>query len=225
MQNTQLAKDIYFESTSNQFEHAGKRTLHFVLLVIAGGVVTVSLFAMMAELIKQEHAPVVTVPAVTMDPIIYQSEEEKTIFRPTIKPIEKTIKTPPAKVEKLEPNTNSSGSNYAMNPVIPTTQLNIKVNVKASQGNMQATPQFRVDPSYPPQASRDGIEGWVKLGFKVSASGTVTDISVLDAKPSNVFNREARRALKKWKYKPKLIDGKPVEQRGMVVVLDFKLAQ
>jgi protein TonB len=90
---------------------------------------------------------------------------------------------------------------------------------------MQATPQFRVDPAYPPQASRDGVEGWVKLGFTVSASGTVTDISVIDAKPSKVFNREARRALKKWKYKPKLVDGKPVAQYNMVVVLDFKLAQ
>lgn len=36
---------------------------------------------------------------------------------------------------------------------------------------MQATPQFRVDPTYPPEASRDGVEGWVKLGFTVTASG------------------------------------------------------
>ena len=51
------------------------------------------------------------------------------------------------------------------------------------------------------------------------------DIEVIEAEPKRVFDREARRALRKWKYKPKIVDGKPVKQPGMFVQLDFKLEQ
>ncbi|WP_352311523.1 energy transducer TonB, partial [Psychrobacter sp. W2-37-MNA-CIBAN-0211] len=41
--------------------------------------------------------------------------------------------------------------------------------------------------------------------------------------PKRLFDREAIRALKKWKYKPKIVDGKPLRQSGMTVQLDFTL--
>jgi protein TonB len=225
MHNTLTPYSLYSDQNTSTWTEAGKRASKLTLLVIAGGAVTLSLFVMMAELIRQEHTAISSMPPITLDPVIFQSEDEKTVFRPKIKPIEKVIKTPPSKIERVEPNDTSTGNEYSINTALPSTKFNIELNLNAAQGNMQATPQFRVDPAYPPQASRDGVEGWVKLGFTVSASGTVTDISVIDAKPSKVFNREARRALKKWKYKPKLVDGKPVAQYNMVVVLDFKLAQ
>ncbi len=225
MQITLLENSHYLSQPSAQWFDVSKRAAKFLLLLVIGGVVTASLFVLMAELIKQEPVQVTETPVIIIDPIIYQGEEEKTIVRPKIKPIEKVIKTPPTQVEPLEPNTSSMGNEYTFNTTVPNTKLNVKININNARGDMQATPQFRVDPSYPAKASRDGIEGWVKLGFTVTASGAVTDISVIDANPSKVFNREARRALRKWKYKPRLIDGKPVEQPNMVVVLDFKLAQ
>ena len=225
MQTISITNPLLHSQTSSQWltpvRKAGKATL----LLGAGAIVTSSLFVMMAELIKQDQIQVASTPVVTIDPIIYQGEEEKTIVRPKIKPIEKVIKTPPTKVEPLEPNNNSTGNEYTFNTTVPSNELNVEINLNSTQGDMQATPQFRVDPTYPVEASRDGIEGWVKLGFSVTASGSVTDISIIDSKPANVFNRAARRALKKWKYKPQIVDGKPVAQTNMVVVLDFKLEQ
>ena len=202
-----------------------KRVFNAVLLISAGAFVTMSLFVLMAQLIKQDTVTSTTLPTVFIDPIIFQPEDEKTITKEKLKPIEQVIKTPPAKVEKIEVEPNDSQTNYTFNTHVPKTKLNIDININSAQGNMQATPQFRVDPTYPPEASRDGIEGWVKLGFTVTASGAVSDITVLDAQPARVFDRAARRALKKWKYKPQLLDGKPVSQTGMVVVLNFKLEQ
>ena len=55
--------------------------------------------------------------------------------------------------------------------------------------------------------------------------GGVEDVQVIDADPKRIFDREAKRALRKWKYRPKIIDGKPQKQFGLQVQLDFKLNQ
>ena len=34
-------------------------------------------------------------------------------------------------------------------------------------------------------------------------------LKCLEAQPKRVFDKEARRALRKWKYKPKVVDGVP----------------
>jgi protein TonB len=89
----------------------------------------------------------------------------------------------------------------------------------------EATPIVRIDPKYPVQAARDGREGWVKLQFTINELGGVEDIVVLEAEPKRLFDREARRALAKWKYRPKIVDGKAEKQFNMFVQLDFTLEQ
>lgn len=81
----------------------------------------------------------------------------------------------------------------------------------------------RIDPKYPPQAARDGIEGWVMLNYTIDPTGSVQDINVIDAEPKRIFDREARRALAKWKYKPTIINGMGVNNRGNTIMLEFKL--
>lgn len=83
-------------------------------------------------------------------------------------------------------------------------------------------PLARIAPMYPRQAARDGISGYVKVEFTVNADGTVRGARVVEAKPRGVFDAAAVGAALKWKFKPKVVDGKPVDQRG-VVQIDFNL--
>ena len=53
--------------------------------------------------------------------------------------------------------------------------------------------------------------------------GTVANVTILEAKPRKIFNKAAKRALLKWRYKPKVVDGKAVGQKGQKVNLEFKL--
>jgi protein TonB len=46
---------------------------------------------------------------------------------------------------------------------------------------------------------------------------------VIDSEPRRVFDREARKALSKWRYNPKVVDGKAMKQIGLTVQLDFNL--
>lgn len=62
----------------------------------------------------------------------------------------------------------------------------------------------RVEPKFPSQAVREGISsGEVTVKFTVQPDGTVTDTSVIAAKPRRgIFDDAAMRAVLKWKFKP-----------------------
>ncbi|OLQ91044.1 energy transducer TonB [Vibrio ponticus] len=91
--------------------------------------------------------------------------------------------------------------------------------------NQQAMPLYRVEPRYPAKALRRGAEGFVVLKFTIDPTGRPTDIEVVDANPRRMFEKEAVRALRKWKYQPKVEDGSALSQFGQTVRLEFKLAK
>jgi protein TonB len=75
-------------------------------------------------------------------------------------------------------------------------------------------PLQRIPPQYPRDAARNGVTGWVQLEVLVNADGSVRSARVMDAKPRGIFEAAAVSAVMRWKFKPKVVDGKPVEQRG-----------
>ena len=83
-------------------------------------------------------------------------------------------------------------------------------------------PIVRINPIYPRDAAMNGIEGWVTLEFTITETGTVKSPKVIDSKPPRIFNREAMRAILKWKFKPRVVDGVAVERRATQTI-DFTL--
>lgn len=93
---------------------------------------------------------------------------------------------------------------------------------KTAEGDI--IPIVVIRPMYPRDAAMQGLEGWVKVEFTITAIGTVKNPRVVEAKPPRVFNREAIRAILKWKFKPRVVDGKAVA-RPATQVIDFNLDQ
>jgi protein TonB len=91
---------------------------------------------------------------------------------------------------------------------------------KTAEGDI--IPIVRINPIYPREAAMKGTEGWVKIEFTITETGTVKSPKVIDAKPPRVFNREATRAILKWKFKPRVVDGIAVERRATQTI-DFTL--
>jgi protein TonB len=83
-------------------------------------------------------------------------------------------------------------------------------------------PVVVIRPMYPREAAMTGTEGWVKVEFTITEAGTVKDPRVVDANPPRIFNREAIRAILKWKFKPRVVEGVAVE-RLATQVIDFTL--
>jgi TonB family C-terminal domain len=73
-----------------------------------------------------------------------------------------------------------------------------------------------VAPVYPQVARERGVEGWVELMFTVRTDGSVADVVVTESEPSGTFDRAAIDALRRWRYRPMEVDGRPVEQRARI---------
>lgn len=93
----------------------------------------------------------------------------------------------------------------------------------AGFGDGEAIPIATFPPNYPQEANIKGIEGWVEFTFDIQADGSPSNIKVIGAKPRRVFDKEARRAIRRWKFKPKVYNGQPVVQKNMRYKLEFKL--
>jgi protein TonB len=113
-------------------------------------------------------------------------------------------------------------------PGIPALAMNsnllsgISAEISSPAENNDVIALLKVEPDYPRSAASKGIEGWVKLEFTVLEDGTVADIKVLESSPKRVFDRSAMRALQRWKFKPRIVNGKPEKQRA-IQVIEFKL--
>jgi TonB family protein len=77
--------------------------------------------------------------------------------------------------------------------------------------------EHRVEPQYPPDAARQHVEGTVQLHVTVGASGAVDNVSVLGGSPALV--QSATTAVRQWRYKPTLLDGKPIETEADIAVV------
>lgn len=85
-------------------------------------------------------------------------------------------------------------------------------------------PIVKIKPKYPRDAAKEGVEGWVSFSFDINEVGGVENIVVLDASPKGIFEREARRALRKWKYRPLIVDGSPQKNSGVTEIVEFKIS-
>jgi len=91
-------------------------------------------------------------------------------------------------------------------------------------GYALVAPLVRIPPRYPRSAARRNIEGVVRVAFTITKDGRVFNPKVLSASPVGVFEKAALKAVKKWKFNPKIINGQAVEQSAAQEIT-FKLSK
>ncbi|TMP07043.1 energy transducer TonB [Pseudoalteromonas sp. S3178] len=191
--------------------------------VIGGAVMTFAAFAFMQYLISgEQRAPIKLGGDIIVE--IFQAPEDKQTT--TIKriPPPPMPKVPPKAPPRVSPSADPIMAINTAPPLIMDS-FGDDINSTINRPTGDATPIVRINPKYPTSAARDGIEGWVQLSFNISPTGEVINPVVINAEPKRTFDREAIRAIKRWKYRPKVIEGVAQLQTGQTVQLDFKLQQ
>ena len=134
------------------------------------------------------------------------------------KPPETPPETPPQDMDNINPDAPSI--NVAPPTVSANTDIGGPGGMNIAEGDY--LPIVRVAPVYPARALSRGLEGFVDLSFTVTTTGTVKDPIVLQS-TSSLFERAAIRAVLKFKYKPRVVDGVPVEVPGVKTRISFML--
>lgn len=136
------------------------------------------------------------------------------------KPPETPPETPPQEMDNMDPDAPS------INVAAPTVTANTDIGGPGAMNIAEGDylPIVRVAPVYPARALSRGLEGFVDLSFTVTATGTVKDPIILQSS-STLFERAALRAVLKFKYKPRVVDGVPVEVPGVKTRISFQIEE
>ena len=87
---------------------------------------------------------------------------------------------------------------------------------RVSSGTMAGMLISRPDPVYPPIAKAAHVQGAVILHAMISKTGTIEDLKVVSG--PQMLSGAAVDAVKRWKYKPYLLNGEPTEVDTTITV-------
>jgi len=75
----------------------------------------------------------------------------------------------------------------------------------------------RVEPAYPILAKQTHREGRVEMRAVIGTDGTIQSLQIISGDP--LFLLSAREAVQQWRYKPTVLNGKPVEIDTFITVV------
>ena len=197
----------------------------YVFSIVTGTLVTLSLLFIMHLLIEFGESAITeekerhTLEFVRIKRNESLNTEDYTPEKPP-KPPQVPPEVPPQDIDNIDPNAPT------INIPPPTVLANIELGGPGAMNIAEGDylPIVRVAPVYPARALQRGVEGYVDMSFTVTTTGTVKDPIVMFS-TSSLFDRAASRAVVKFKYKPRVVDGVPVEVVGVKTRITFKIEE
>ena len=150
-------------------------------------------------------------------------EKDETLDTKTLKP-----KKPP-EPEQPPPDTppqldEIDASVQTVNIGAVDTEVGVNVGgiggFNAAEG--EYLPIVKVAPIYPNRALTRGIEGHCIVVYTVTRNGTTKDPKVVEC-TSSLFANASVKASGKFKYKPRVINGQPIDVPGVMHKITFEL--
>ncbi len=128
--------------------------------------------------------------------------------------LQETPDVPPMPQESMD----ASSTQLAVSALPSDVGLNLQggsIGFGAGEGDY--LPIVKVAPIYPQRAAVQGIFGECLVEYTVTTAGTTKDVEVVEERCTHsVFYRPSIEAAKRFKYKPRVIDGTAVEVQGVL---------
>ena len=109
-------------------------------------------------------------------------------------------------------------------PPFPSMRIPSDVNSSASRAGKSVQMGrllTRIEPTYPPEAAQQQIQGTVKLHVAISADGAIQNVEA-DGPP--LLAQAAMKAVRQWRYTPTVLGGQPIEADEDILFV-FRLSQ
>ena len=155
---------------------------------------------------------------------LVQPDEEIQLEATTKKPEKaEDPEEPPPEMEMvaLDLDMNNNIENAA-----PQASIDVSISSTGmSAGDGEYLPIVKVAPIYPRRAQTRGISGYCIVEYTVTTSGAIRDSRAVDCEPAGVFEKASVKASLKFKYKPRVVDGEPIEVAGVQNKFTYELEQ
>lgn len=203
--------------------------MRYAISLILGIVVALLLFALMDSLVSGSDKGQVTAQDVKFVDFVRVKRDEttRTKQRQVPEKPEPPKKPPPPQMSTQQQDTRPTPPEFNINmPNIGSSFAGTGPYLGnpftgANTGDGDLIPIVQIEPQYPREALTNCIGGTVNLRFTVLEDGSVEDPSVVSADPPRMFDRSAMRAIMRWKFKPRIVDGRPVK-REATLPMEFK---
>lgn len=198
--------------------------IRWVIFTPLAALFTVGLFLAMRALISKEFQP--------------QDKAEKASFEinPKVEDIEvverevrvqkvRDVVTPPPPpqiaVAKADKPTQKIASIEGAIPKFETPKIDAQ-NFKIAVSDRDAQPLVRIPPQMPSRFLSGNNSGYCKAQFDVSPQGKPFNVVTTTCTSSQLKNATIK-SIQKWKYNPKIVDGRPVARSGVHTKVEFRL--
>jgi protein TonB len=198
--------------------------VRYIIGVTLGAVITAALFFLMQWLIHTDGTAITDGPdGRVLDFVRVEQEEElQTKIRKPQPPPPPDEPPPDAPDPTFDSNVDAIGVD------IGGVGMDVNLDISGGDGfssDGEYLPIVKVAPVYPRRALTRGLEGYVLLEFTVTKLGTVENPVVVEADPPGIFDTAAINAALKFKYKPKVVNGEPIDVGGVRNLITFELTE
>jgi protein TonB len=134
------------------------------------------------------------------------------------------VKPPPPKTPPRDERRQTT-SQHAIGVPLPSPPPPVQPTYDSAdfgQSNAPLVDVMYVRPIYPVDAAARGLEGFVTVQFDVTELGTVTNVVVLESS-HRVFEKPAREAALRSKFRPRVVDGTAMATANIVRRYRFEL--
>ena len=207
-----------------------KPEMRYLSAMILGVIISLSLFFLMQALIDSGEQDYSASNEGQIMEFIRIKDDENLSFKDRIKPKKPTPPKEPPPPPKLIIEKQAKPTVNKIKIEIPNIDLPTIAGGGPFLGNWQGNPLaegdvlpiVRIDPRWPREALVKGIEGYVVVEVTIASDGSVRGASIIESVPKRMFDRNVIRAVLKWKFKPRIINGVPVERKA-IQTLEFKI--
>lgn len=196
-----------------------------VIAILLAAFVTLALFFLMQSLIQSGGSALTDAPKGSVLDFVRVKQEEvvqKKDRKPKKppKPSDPPPDMAPPQMDAPSPESATSGMDFGADVA---ADVSLDGGLALESGDGEFLPIVRVAAVYPRRALQRGIEGYVDVEFTVSKLGSVINPKVIQASPEGIFEQAALDATLKYKYKPRVVNGEPMEVSGVEVRVKFEL--
>jgi periplasmic protein TonB len=198
--------------------------MRLMMVLVPAAIVTFGLQMVMVTLIhfadgRLDKTPVVKLPDIYMPKM--EIETQRSVEKPE-KPQMDDTPPPDVPQQAFDQVDGNAEVGQLGGPSQVAADLDLSMGAGLSATDGEYLPIVKVAPNYPRGALSRGLEGDVILEYTVTKQGSVRDPVVIES-TNPVFNSSAMDSALRYKYKPRVVDGNPIEVPGVRTRVMFRL--